>query len=576
MDLKEKAKKENVKLVFDRYKDQQPQCVFGLNGTCCRNCFAGPCRIISGRQAKGICGANEDVIVVRNLLRNVASGASAHILHTAEIKKYLTNALIKDRKKLLKLSHILGYKGKNIKKAKQTICSDVFNRRMLNLAPKERIKKWKELGILPDSPFDIISVLDQTIMGNDANVYSLLLSLLKIGIVDGYFGLCPATILQDALFGTPTLVKSVSNIGCMKKDFVNLGVHGHIPLVAEKIVEWSKRLEDEAKKAGAKGINVIGVCCSGNEVLMRHGIPLAAHILQSELPIVTGALEALVVDSQCIYPSLQDVASCYHTKIITTMTARIPGTLYIPFSTNDEWAKRVVKVAIINFKNRKQNVFIPANVTELLGGFSVEIIDKLLRTIKYEVFPYLRGIVSVVGCRHPGYNNFVEKIIRQLVKKDFLVVTTGCAAHTAAQSGMMKPRIKKYAGKGLSEMLMSIKKETGVDLPPVWHMGSCVDNSRIEEFCSLIANKLKKPYCSLPIFASAPECMSEKALAIGCWFLSLGIPVHLNPMPVRGSETVTEFLTKDLESLIGSRVITGNTPKNVLKNILLQAKVRQV
>jgi carbon-monoxide dehydrogenase catalytic subunit len=582
-DLADKARRDNASFVMDRFEKQQPQCMFGYTGVCCKNCNMGPCRITS-RAAAGVCGASADVIAARNLLRTISAGACCHVEHARENVLTLwkvglgrTKAYqIKDEKKLTDIAKKLGKKG-SIKKLAELTALEAFEdfRRQHGVfhksegdylnwlrinAPKYLQQEWKKLDILPENA-DIETTRAQhaTTMGNDADTNSLLLQCLKLGLVDGYAGLGLATDMQDILFGTPHLIKAEANLGTIKKDYINLSVHGHIPLLSEKVLEWSKKLEGEAKKAGAKGINLVGVCCQGNEMVQRHGIAMAAHTMQSELALVTGAMEAMVVDAQCIYPSLAAVASCYHTKLITTMIARMPGALHMPFKIEkaDETAKKIVRTAIENFKNRNRaKVMIPKEKTELYSGFSVEqIIDALSKLNKKEPLKPLvdniragniKGVVAIVGCRNPKLRGqkFTETLIKRLLRENILVVTTGCISHAAAQEGLMKPDAIKFCGEKLKSVLQAIGKANGLpSLPPVLHMGSCVDNSRIIRLVSEISNYTKIPISKLPIAASAPELVTEKAVAIGTNALAHGLTVHVNPpLWLSGSKLVLHVL----------------------------------
>jgi carbon-monoxide dehydrogenase catalytic subunit len=609
-----KAKKDKAELVFDRYRAQQPQCPFGAGGVCCTVCHNGPCRIIKGRAEKGICGANADVIVARNWLRHTAAGANTHSDHAKEavgvllkIAEGKTKAYkITDEKKLRDFAKKLKVKStgpvRQVAKAVAEKAMEDFRRQedyltkkegeYLNWidvhASKERIQTWKKLGILPiNSDHETSKVLHQTHMGCDADPVHLLLTALKLGIVDGYGGLHMATDMQDIMFGTPMLTKSEANLGVLKKDYVNIAVHGHVPLLSEKVVEWGKKLNKEAKKVGAKGINIIGVCCTGNEVLMRRGIPLAAHVMQQEMVIASGALEAMVVDTQCIYPAVQDVATCYHTKLITTMDfVRIPGAKHIPFHAEaaDKTAKDIVMTGVKNFKNRPSTIYIPKKKTEVWAGFSPEMIVAALSKLnkKDPIKPLtdniakgnIRGIAALVGCRNPKIKakKFGESMMKILLKNNVLVVTTGCMSHAAAQEGLMNPcAVEKYAGKGLAAVLTAIGRANGLPgpIPPVLHMGSCVDNGRIETTLNAVAAKLKVPIYKLPVAASAPEYVTEKAVAIGTWALVIGVTTHVNPVPpVTGSELVTKIFTKDLEGITGSKVLIGTTPEDAAKAML--------
>jgi carbon-monoxide dehydrogenase catalytic subunit len=532
--LVEKAHKDNASFVIDRFNSQQPQCNFGLSGVCCKNCNMGPCRM-TPKASKGVCGADANVISSRNLLRTISAGACCHVEHARENALLLwkvglgkTKAYsIKDEKKLKELAKKLGKKSKSLKQSAELVALEAFEdfRRQHGVfhksegnylnwlrinAPAYLQEQWKKLDILPENA-DIETTRAQhaTTMGNDADTNSLLLQCLKLGLVDGYAGLHMATDIQDILFGTPHLIKAEANLGTIKADYINLAVHGHIPLLSEKVLEWSKKLEGEAKKTGAKGINLVGVCCQGNEMTQRHGIAMAAHTMQSELALVTGAMEAMVVDAQCIYPSLASVASCYHTKLITTMVARMPGALHIPFKIEeaDETAKKIVRIAIENYKNRnKSKVFIPQQKMELYSGFSIEqILEALSKLNKKQPLKPLvdnikngniKGVVAIVGCRNPKLRGqkFVETLIKKLLKENILIVTTGCISHASAQEGLMKPEAVKYCGDKLKSVLIAIGKANKIGvLPPVLHMGSCVDNSRIIRLVSEISNYTKIP-----------------------------------------------------------------------------------
>ncbi|MFH1752046.1 MAG: anaerobic carbon-monoxide dehydrogenase catalytic subunit [archaeon] len=618
--LKLKAVKDKVKLYYDRFEEQQPQCSFGLSGVCCKNCFAGPCKIIPGKSEEGICGANADTIIARNFLRTVAAGTACHVDHAREIVMALhkialgktTAYKIKDEAKLRSLAKKLGKKSEGpILKVAERVALEaledfrrqegVFHKSegdYLNwlkiTATKENIKKWKELNILPvNADLETSRVLHQTTLGNDANPQTLMLSALRTSLADGYAGLQLTTNIQDVLFGTPTITKTYSNLGVIKENYINIAVHGHVPLLSEKIVEHSKKLLMEAKKAGAKGINVVGVCCTGNEVLMRLGIPAAGHILQSELAIVTGALEAMVVDTQCIYPSLQDVSECYHTKIITTMVARIPRAIHVPFHVEnaDEQARKIVLIAVKNYANRDKNkVLIPNKTSEVIGGVSFEALAGLLSNVnkKEPLKPLvdaikkgdIYGVVALVGCRNPKLRGekFGETIAKKLLEKNVLILATGCMAHSLAQEGLMSFKAsKEFAGKKLDKVLTSIANKNHFDsLPPVLYIGSCVDNSRLETIINALSNYTKIPVSQLPVIASAPEYMAEKAVAIGTWALALGITTHLNPVPpVTGSKMIVNLLTKDLKKITGSKVLLGTTPDEAVKNILEEIKLKR-
>jgi len=603
--------KKQPKLVYERFQDQQPICSFGTSGVCCKNCFMGPCRIIPGKQEKGVCGATAETIVARNLLRTVTSGASSHSDHAREVALALLKTTeksdykVKDKEKLKTLAKKLNIKTSNLNKLTKLVAIEALEdfRRQQGLyhkdegtflnwlrikASKERMQLWKKLNILPvNADLESSHALHQTTMGNDADYKHLLLSTLKMGLVDGYSGLHLATDLQDIIFGTPTITKSETNLGILKKDYINIIVHGHIPLLSEKIIEAAKKLNHKAKQLGARGINVVGMCCTGNEVLMRLGIPTAGHILQQELAITTGLADSIVVDIQCIFPSLADLASCYHTKLITTIDyVRIPGSTHVPFTIENSKvsAEKIVNLSIEAYKKRNPSKIKPiTKKSTVYAGFSTEAIIKSLSNTSKTPKKYINsqikkgnilGIVAIVGCKNPKSINFHEQLAKLLIKNNILVVSTGCAAYSLSQSDLMTPEAHHLAGKKLQLFLKEVGEKNNLKfLPPVLHMGSCVDNSRIETLLQFLSSSLNLPYHKIPFIMSAPEHATEKSNSIATWFLTLGITSHINPIPpITGSKKVTQFLTSDLEKLIGSRVLTAITPKKAFKIIINEIK----
>ncbi|MCL5290404.1 MAG: carbon monoxide dehydrogenase, partial [Firmicutes bacterium] len=398
----EKARAEGIETAFDRAV-KMSQCGFGSTGVCCKHCLEGPCRIApngKGAQA-GVCGANADTIVARNFLTNVTEGAASHAEHAREVAHAILEVVegkapytIQDAEKLMAVAAGLGLstEGKDTNQLAKEVALKAledFQKQHGTLnwlklrGHSKSIETWEKLGLLPvNAHLEIAKSLARQVMGGDTDPANLLLGAVTMGIVDGFAGLHMSTDLQDILLGTPRVVKSQYRLGVIKEEMVNISVHGHIPLLSEKVVEWAGKLKDQAKEVGAQGVNVVGVCCTANEVLMRKGVPVATNYASQELPIVTGALEAMVVDIQCIMPGLQTVAGCYHTEIITTLPyAKMSGTTHIEFTPEqaDEAAREIVLRAIENFSKRDpRKVNIPNEVTEAYAGFSVEQIVEAL------------------------------------------------------------------------------------------------------------------------------------------------------------------------------------------------------
>ncbi len=598
-ELIEKAEKEGIKTAWHRYLEQQPQCGFGILGICCRNCNMGPCRIdpFGYGPSRGICGATADTIVARNILRMIAAGAAAHSDHARDIwhvfhmvahgeTKYYT---IKDPEKLRSVASALGVsvEGRDdleIAKDVAEILSGEFGKPgdkplkvLMGYAPKKRIKVWEKYGVMPRAiDREICECMHRTHMGVDADPVSLLLHGVRTSLSDGWSGSMMATLLSDILFGTPKPIKFTANLGVLKEDMVNIIVHGHNPILSMKIVEIarSEEMQKLAEKYGAKGVNVAGMCCTGNEVLMRLGVPAAGNMLMQELAIITGAVEAMIVDYQCVMPALASTAGCYHTKLITTEPKmHIPGAVHIEFEPEkaDEIAKKIVTLAIENYPNRpKERVFIPKHKVEAMAGFSVEAIlsalggtlDPLLNALKDGT---IKGIVGVVGCVNPKVKHNYSHITltKKLIENDILVVGTGCWAIAAAMHGLLSPEAAKLAGPGVRKICEAL------GIPPCLHMGSCVDCSRILIALAAMAEALGVDIPDLPVAGSAPEWMSEKAVSIGTYFVASGVFTHLGTIPpVLGSRTVTKILTEDVEDLFGGKFYVEPDPEKAAETII--------
>ena len=591
------AEKQGIETAWDRLEKQQPQCGFGELGLCCRHCNMGPCRIdpFGEGPTKGVCGATADTMVARGLLRAIAAGAAAHSDHGRDIAHTLllvaegkgNGYQIKDEAKLRALAEEYGIETK--KRTVEEIAFDLakaiyaefgkqegpiqFTRR----APEKRLKLWQKLGIEPRGvDREIVECMHRTHMGVDHDYVNLTLHGLRTSIADGWGGSMIATELSDVLFGTPQPKKAMANLGVLKADEVNIIVHGHEPTLSEMIVAATHDpdLLDRAKGYGAKGINVAGICCTGNEVLMRQGVPIAGNFLQQELAIITGAVEAMVVDVQCIMPALPDLATCYHTKIISTSPkAKTPGATHIEFHEEKAYdiAKEIVRTAVDNYPNRvAAKVNIPDEKMECMVGFSVEAIvaalggslTPLLDAIKSGA---IKGIAGVVGCNNPKVRQDYSHVnlVKELIKNDVLVVTTGCNAIACAKAGLMRPEAAEGAGKGLKGVCQAL------GVPPVLHMGSCVDISRILVACAAIAKALGVDISDLPVAGAAPEWMSEKAVSIGAYVVSSGIFTVLGTVPaVLGSANVTKLLTEGAEGVVGGKFAVETDPFKAAQLIL--------
>jgi len=607
--LKE-AEKSGIKTVWDRYEAQQPQCGFGESGLCCRNCMQGPCRISpfeDGPQL-GVCGANADVMVARWVSRAVAAGTAAHGGHAKHMAHTLLKSAkgeaadypVKDEAKLRALAARIGVNGGDTKELARQVAMkalEEFSEKETPLAwaastmTKGRVDTFLKLGVVPTGIDSVVAEsMHRTTYGVDADPVNLLLGAVKCALAD-YAGCHLATDLADVLFGTPQPAVTRANLGVLKKNAVNVAVHGHNPLLSDMVaqVAGEKELNDKAKAAGAsEGINVVGVCCTGNEVMMRHKIPLATSSVSQETAILTGALDAMVVDYQCIMPSLANIAECFHTQLITTMSiAKIPKAVHIEFHEANarESARKIILAAVDAFKKRDpKKINIPTATSTAIVGFSTEAIVGALSMVNKEdpLKPLIDNIVSgnIYGvCLFAGCNTVkvtqdanYTTMVRELAKNNVLILATGCAAGAFARHGFMTPEAtEKYAGPGLKAVLTAVGMAAGLGgpLPLVLHMGSCVDNSRAADVAVAVANKLGVDLNQLPVVASAPEAVTEKAVAIGTWAVAAGLPTHLGVVPpVLGSKVVTQVLTSTAKDLFGGYFIVEPDPMKASAQLL--------
>jgi carbon-monoxide dehydrogenase catalytic subunit len=580
--LLDRARDENIDTAWDRLDAMMPVCGFGSMGICCRNCAMGPCRIdpFGDGASAGVCGANADTIAARNFVRMIAGGAAAHSDHGRAVAELFIAAAkgeapgyeIRDAMKLYQVAMNFGVQiaDRSIKeiavevgeKALAEFGQQEGELAYLKTAPLQRQKLWRDQGVAPRGiDREIVEIMHRTSIGVDADYKNLMKQGTRAALGDGWGGSMVATELQDILFGTPVPTIGKVNLGVIEEDQVNIIIHGHEPLLSEMVVVASRDPEmvELAKSKGAKGINIAGICCTANEILMRHGIPLAGNVLQQETAIVTGAVEAMVVDVQCIMPSLPRVAQCFHTEIISTSPkAKFPGATHIEFDEHNamQSAKEIVKRAVENFSNRGKAVMIPKGEIDLVAGFSHETINYLLGgTFRASYRPLndniingrIRGIAGVVGCNNPkvGHDEAHVAMVKELIANDVIVLQTGCSAMACAKAGLLKPdAAAEFAGSGLAEVC-----ET-VGIPPVLHMGSCVDNSRILMAATAVVKEggLGDDISDLPAAGAAPEWMSEKAISIGQYFVASGVfTVFGVTWPTLGAKELTDYLFEGIE-----------------------------
>jgi carbon-monoxide dehydrogenase catalytic subunit len=586
----------------DRAQAQTPHCKFGEGGICCRNCAMGPCRI-TARAPRGICGADAHAIAARNYLRTIAAGTAAHSDHAREMLRVLRavtpggNFKVRDEAKLRALAREWGIPAGD--RDVYALARDVADaglmefgkadgtQRFVSRATAERRQVWTDAGLLPRAiDREVVTALHMTTMGNSAEAGALVRQGLRTALANGWGGSMICTEVSDILFGTPTVRATEGNLGVLEGDMVNIVVHGHDPVFSEMVVTAAdvKELTDYARSRGARGINVVGLCCTANEAAMRHGVRMAGNFLQQENAILTGAVEMMCVDIQCIFPALPRLAGCFHTKFVTTSPiARIPGAIHVEFrsETAFEQAKDLVRMAVDNYANRDAaRVCIPPTKAPAVVGYPTEQIIRhldgvtnsrvdtagsyrpVIDAIKAGV---LRGAVAMVGCNNPrvrpDYSHF--EIMRELLKNDVLVAATGCAAQVAAKAGFLTYDAKRLCGAGLRRVCEL------AHIPPILHMGACVDISRMMLLATGIAEDWGVATTQIPVVGCAPEWMSEKAVSIANYVVSTGLDVYLGIEPqVSGSSRMMELITEGTREITGAGYVINTDPHELVKSIL--------
>jgi len=598
------AREQGIETVWDRLAAQQPQCGYCALGVSCRNCAMGPCRVdpFGEGPQKGVCGADADIIVARNLGRTIAAGASAHSDHGRDILEVFAELAagetsgydLRDEGKLRALAaewqiETDGREPLAIAQDLAAAMMEDYGTRKSGLGfagrvPQQRSEVWDKLGITPRGiDRENVEMLHRTHMGVDNDYVNTLLHGLRTSLSDGWGGSMIATELSDVLFGTPAPGKSMVNLGTLKPECVNIALHGHNPVLSDVIVQAAgdPELVKLARDKGAEGINLVGLCCTGNELQMRKGVPMAGNHLMQELVLLTGALDAMVVDYQCIMPAVTDVAKCFHTVVISTADkAKFTGATHVSFDPKRglEIGKEIVRLGVEAYANRNpERVQIPDDPLEMMAGFSVEAIlgalggtpDPLVDAIKAGK---IRGAVGVVGCNNPKIqqDHGHVTLTRRLIENDVLVLVTGCAAIANGKAGQMMPAAAEMAGPGLREVCQAL------GIPPVLHMGSCVDNTRILVLAAALAKHLGVDISQLPLAGAAPEWYSEKAVSIGAYVVASGIFTVLGVQPaIFGSPNVVQLLAAGLDDVVGARFAVEADPDKAALLILKHIEAKR-
>ncbi len=592
-EMYERTRNLGITTVFDRWEAQQPQCGFGLQGLCCQLCSHGPCRI-SPHSDTGICGATADTIVARNLVRLAVHGAAAYAHHLEELAKTLkataqgqTPFRIGDPRKLREVASLIGLdSSKSNEQLAEALSSAILSElrkgsdeRLLLVdvfAPASRKKAWEALGVMPGGVLsEIRDALTKSMTNINTDPTDLLLTAIRLSLATGYMGLVGTITVQDILLGSPALVESEADLGIIDPETVNIVAHGHVPLMASAVIWASQKPEllALAREAGASGIKVYGSMCTGQELMQRSASSASGFAgqlgnwMMQEYYVATGAVDLVMMDMNCSIPGLKLAADQFHTRLVSVdRIVRMDGVKdhvdYDPEKVADQ-AVQLVRMAIDAFKHRvPENVYVPSHRARVVAGFGIESIlkalggslDPLLDAIKTGS---VRGIAAVVGCTNNrnGHDFKSLTIMREFLKNNVLVISAGCTSSGAQIESLMDPASTDVCGEKLGDVCKAL------GIPPVLNFGSCVDIGRIGAAVTAIADSLGVDPSQLPVAASAPEYLEQKAVADGIFAVSFGLLTHIGPVPpVTGSELVTKVLTEDIENLLGGKVLVEEDP----------------
>ncbi|MBI4319247.1 MAG: anaerobic carbon-monoxide dehydrogenase catalytic subunit, partial [Chloroflexi bacterium] len=581
-----------IPTIFDRHQAQQPQCNFGMTGVCCQLCSHGPCRI-TPRAKEGICGATADTIVARNLVRLATHGAAAYTHHLEELAKTMIASAegkapfpIGDEAKLRDVAEALGLDASQptpelAANLARTILAELRKGAdeplalVQRLAPPTRLRAWEEMGIIPGGPLsEIRDALTKSMTSINTDPVDLLLTALRLSIAAGYMGLVATITLQDILLGTPQATTSEADLGIIDPTAVNIIAHGHVPLMATAVLQAAQTEEMQrlARAAGASGVKVYGSMCTGQELMQRSASSAAGYAGQTgnwinqEYMVATGAVDLVMMDLNCSTPGLYQMARNFHTRLVSVdRVVRMAGvTEHVDFDPEraSEQARQLIEMAVEAYGERQNGIFIPPYKQKVVAGFSVE---SIARALGGSIEPLLqaiqagsiKGIAAVVGCTNTrnGHDTVSVALSRELIARDILVINAGCVSSATQIEGLMRPEAAAMAGPGLRAVCEAL------GVPPCLNFGSCVDIGRIGVAVTAIAAAMGVDPSQLPVVASAPEYLEQKAVVDGFFAVALGLLTHIGPTPpIGGSPLVVKLLTEDIEGLTGGKVLVEEDP----------------
>lgn len=603
-EMMKRIREDGMSNVFDRYAYQEKiRCKFCLEGLSCQLCSQGPCRInLKGEQVKGVCGIGPDAMAMRNFLLQNIMGAGTYGHHAYEAFRTLkatgegkTPFKIKDVDKLKWMCEKVGInstqdsnkmaieladflmKEMKLSSNEKSVMVDVF-------APRKRKQVWMDMGIYPAGvEHEGQNAISSCLTNVDGDYVSLAKKALRLGLSTIYTAQIGLEMAQDILFGTPMPHEVNTDLGIMDPEYVNIVFNGHQPWpgVATMQKAKTKEVQDRAKAAGAKGLRIVGSIETGQELLQRFEVDdvfvgLMGNWLAIEPLLATGAVDVYAMEENCSPPAIDQYAEKYQFALIGVSTIiGVPGmSEMIPYNPSevDAMADRLIEIGIDNFKKRKGKIkpLVPKKIQKAIAGFSTEAVlkaigNKLDPLVEVIAAGKIKGVVALANCatlRNGPHDWNTVNLVKELIKKDILVVAGGCGNHALEVAGLCTLEAADMAGAGLKEICNMLK------IPPVLSFGTCTDTGRISMLVTELANHLDVDVPDLPIAVTAPEWMEQKATIDGIFAVAYGAYTHLSPTPfVTGANDLVKLLTEDVEGLTGGKVALGDDPVQVANDI---------
>ncbi|MDF2544279.1 MAG: carbon-monoxide dehydrogenase, catalytic subunit [Herbinix sp.] len=604
-EMLKRIRDDGLSSVFSRWEVQEKiRCKYCLQGLSCQLCTQGPCRISDKLEGadKGVCGIGPDAMAMRNLLMRNIMGAATYAHHAYEAFRTLkatgegkTTFQITDIDKLkwmcektgidtnqdtnqmaIQLADLLDHEMK-INPDQESIMVEAF-------APKKRKQLWRDLHLYPSGiQHEVENSIASCLTNVDGDYVSLAKKALRLGVSTIYTAQIGLEMAQDILFGTPTPHEVDVDMGIMDPDYVNIAFNGHQPWIGVATLQKAKqeKYQEMARKAGAKGIHIVGSIETGQEMLQRFEVDdvfvgLMGNWLAIEPFLATGTVDALVMEENCSPPAIDQYAEKYQVALVSVSTIiGVPGLEHaMPYypAKAEEMAENCIDIAIENFKKRHGNIkpMVPNKVTKAIAGFSTEAVLKAIGNdlnVLVDVIAkgQIKGVVALANCatlRNGPHDWNTVNLTKQLIARDILVVAGGCGNHGLEVAGMCNLDAISQAGEGLQ----GVCKALGI--PPVLSFGTCTDTGRISMLVTALADHLDVDISDLPIAVTAPEWMEQKATIDGIFAVAYGAYTHLSPTPfITGAPKLVKLVTEDVEGITGGKVALGDDPVQVAKEI---------